>query len=368
MPKHCRIPDCGGPVRRDSKTGLCFTHYRAEQLRSVAAATPTVDADREQRRQKADASLLKQKYESALKTIERQESELRSLNILNEGRAIYKITPTRGSSANEGTVVIAASDWHLEEKVGTEVGGLNRYDLDIARQRVERFFQGALSLTNLLGQDIRIDTIVLALLGDFITNDIHDELKELALLPPMQAIVFAQNLITSGIQYILDHSAYKLVIPCHSGNHARTTKTTHFSAENGHSLEWLMYVGLAGYFRHEPRVSFIIPEGYHSYMQIYDWTVRFHHGHAIKYGGGIGGIFIPAFKAISQWSKAQKADLDVFGHFHQMKDGGNFLSNGSLIGYNGFALSIKADFERPKQLLFLIDRKRGRTATWPIFV
>jgi hypothetical protein len=96
--------------------------------------------------------------------------------------------------------------------------------------------------------------------------------------------------------------------------------------------------------------------------------IRFHHGHAINYQGGIGGIFIPAFKAISQWDKARPVDLDLFGHFHQCKDGGKFLSNGSLIGFNAYALSIKADYEEPKQQLFMIDKNRGRTCTWPILL
>jgi hypothetical protein len=80
------------------------------------------------------------------------------------------------------------------------------------------------------------------------------------------------------------------------------------------------------------------------------------------------GIDIPVKKAIAQWNKARQADLDVFGHFHQRKDGGNFLSNGSNIGYNSFALSIKADYEAPAQQLFMIDKKRGRTCTWPVLV
>jgi hypothetical protein len=37
-----------------------------------------------------------------------------------------------------------------------------------------------------------------------------------------------------------------------------------------------------------------------------------------------------------------------------------------MIGYNSFALSIKADYEKPRQALFLMDKKRGRTCLWPI--
>ena len=58
----------------------------------------------------------------------------------------------------------------------------------------------------------------------------------------------------------------------------------------------------------------------------------------------------------------------MFGHFHQRKDGSNFISNGSNIGYNPFALSIKADYEAPSQQLFMINKKYGRTCTWPVLV
>jgi hypothetical protein len=286
---------------------------------------------------------------------------------LKASAAPTTIAPHYGSGTSEATPVIVASDWHVEEIVGAEVGDLNRYNPEIAGQRARTFFQAALRLVQLLNQDVTINTVVLALLGDFITNDIHGaENAEKNAQLPINAIVTAQNLIIAGIEFFLANSQYKLVIPCHSGNHARTTQTTRFASESGHSLEHLMYLTLALYFRNEPRVQFIIGESLHSYLKVYDWTIRFHHGHAVKYAGGVGGIYIPVNKAIAQWNKAQRADLDVFGHFHQLRDGGNFICNGSMIGYNAFALSIKADFELPKQALFLMDKKRGRTCTWPI--
>jgi hypothetical protein len=184
----------------------------------------------------------------------------------------------------------------------------------------------------------------------------------------MHALIEAESWIISGLQFLLDESDLTITLPCHSGNHARTTNETRYASESGHSLEYLMYRHLADRFRNEPRLNFVVPEGQHSYVQVYDTTIRFQHGHAIKYAGGVGGIFIPAFKAISQWNKARHADLDIFGHFHQSKDGGNFLSNGSAIGYNAFALNIKADFEKPQQRLTLIDKRRGRTCTWPVLL
>jgi hypothetical protein len=329
-----------------------------------------VRADRDKAKAAAAHSDLKKKYIEALETIEQQEKELRAVNVLEQGTAPFAIEPKAGSGTSEATAVIVASDWHIEETVGAEVGGLNTYSLPIAEQRAVRFFQSALRLVNLLKQDVSIPTIVLALLGDFITNaEMHNgDLAEACSLPPTMALAKAQNLLLSGIDFLLAHTDANFVIVCHSGNHARTTQKTRFGAENGHSLEYLMYLTLAKVYRDNPRVTFIIPEGMHSYVQVYDTTIRFQHGHAIKYGGGVGGIYIPVNKAIAQWDRARRADLNIFGHFHQQIDGGNFVCNGSLIGYNAFALSIKASFEKPKQTLLLIDRKRGRTCLWPIFV
>jgi hypothetical protein len=118
----------------------------------------------------------------------------------------------------------------------------------------------------------------------------------------------------------------------------------------------------------EKRVKFIIPESYLAYVQVYDQVLRFHHGDGIKYHGGVGGITIPLNKAIAQWNKAKHANLDVIGHWHQLRDVGNYVCNGSMIGYNAYALSIKADFEKPRQAFFLMDRDRGKTINGPIFL
>jgi hypothetical protein len=358
----CNGPGCDNKARRH---GLC------ESCGKTIPKNPTdqVAADRERAKLVADAATLKLKYAVALKTIDRQERELASITALGQGVDALAIEPKFGSGTSEATPVLVASDWHIEEEVGAEVGGLNRYDLEIAEARAKNFFSAGLRLLKLLNQDVKISTVVLALLGDFITNDIHGaENAEKNGLTPTNAIVTAQNWLIGGIEFLLNHTPYNFIIPCHSGNHGRTTQTTRFAAENGHSLEYLMYLHLAAYFRNEPRVQFQVAEGMHSYLDVYGKTIRFHHGHAIKYGGGVGGIYIPTNKAIAQWSKGRRADYDVFGHFHQLIYAPNFVCNGSLIGYNAFALSIKADFEPPQQALFMIDKKRGRTCCWPILM
>jgi transcriptional regulator with XRE-family HTH domain len=313
-----------------------------------------------------------QKMKTVHKSLQLRYAEMQKrLDIVEEiGPPI--ITPIKKKEkkgGTEATMLLVASDWHVEEIVNPDtINFLNEYNPEISKVRAENFFKSGQRLFEIIRRDVKATTIVLPMLGDFITNDIHDEMAENNAMLPMDAMIYAQNLFASGIKFLLEHTDCKIVLPCHSGNHARTTRQVHISTEHGHSLEYFMYKNLESSFSEEERVEFNVTTGYHSYLPIYDVMVRMHHGHAIKYAGGIGGIFIPTYKAIAKWNQAKHADLDIFGHFHQMKDGGSFLSNGSLIGYNAFALRIKADYEPPRQTFCVIDSKRGKTFTCPILV
>ena len=305
------------------------------------------------------------KYKELLKDLERAERERDGVIQLSETSS-YVIN-ARKSSKGEATAVLVASDFHYEEKVEpAAVSDLNEYNLTIARKRIKQFFQNSLRLIEIQRSGVDINNVVLALLGDFITGSIHDDLMEGNQLSPIHALIEVEEHIISGIEFLLENAKAQLVVVCHSGNHGRATIKQRQATEAGNSFERYMYHCIANHFKDDKRINFIIPEGYHSYMTVYGYKMRFHHGHALRYGGGIGGLFIPTYKAISQWNKARTVDLDVFGHFHQSKDGGSFICNGSMIGYNAYALSIKAEFEPPKQTFFLVDKKKGRTIVSPI--
>jgi hypothetical protein len=369
--KKCRnFATCGTMIYRDSITGFCRPCYEKERV--VAKPGAQVAIDQERMRAAEELRTLRGKYAAALKTIERQEAELGWVTKMREGiDTTYTIEPHQKSGTSEATPVLLASDWHNEEIVkASHTNGLNEFNLEIFDKRSTRFFAASLNLIkNHINPGVAVREVVLALLGDFITNDIHDaENAESNALLPIDALINVQNKLVAGINFLLNNSPYTFVLPCKVGNHSRTTFKVRAATETGHSLETLMYIFLAAEFKNEPRVKFVIDDSYHTYLQVYDKTLRFHHGHSIKYQGGIGGLFIGAYKAIDGWDDGRRADIDCFGHFHQTKDGGKFLSNGSLIGYNAFAVRIKARYEPAQQTLFLIDKKRGKTCTWPIYV
>jgi hypothetical protein len=336
-------------------------------------ATPQERLEVQKEKIAAKTSDQKKMLDEAVKQIAVLEKENAAIQDLRERTPqLTAIVPQKPSGDSESVAFMIMSDWHSEEEVlAGQVGGLNVHNLEVGAQRAENAWKGCQRFYDIFRRDTHIGTIVLGLLGDFITNSIHEDGAESNLLAPSDAIYRVQNLILSGIRFLLDTTDANLLIVCHSGNHGRTTKEQRIATETGNSLEQYMYYNMRDQLANEPRVKFQIAEGYHSYVRLFDdkYTVRMHHGHGMNYGGGIGGITTPVNKAISQWNKGVKANLDVFGHFHTKFDGGNFVANGSLIGYNAYALRIKADYERPSQTFFLVNKKfNAKTIVTPIYV
>jgi hypothetical protein len=336
--------------------------------------TPDMRLDLEKEKLKAKHSGKAEELKAAMQRILDLETKLEIVGNMGEKTPqLTVIVPKTPSSTSESVAFMVGSDWHIEEDVDpATVSGKNEFNLKIMEQRVLRFFQGQHRMFDLQKRHTDIHTIVLALLGDFITNTIHEDLAESNNLHPTDAIYRAEGLIISGIKFLLENTPKEteLLVVCHSGNHGRMTKKQRGTTEAGNSLEHVMYYHIRDMFLGEPRLKFQIAEGYHSFVTLFDrYRVRLHHGHSIKYGGGMGGITIPVLKAIAAWNQAERADLDVFGHFHQLINYGNFVANGSLIGYNDFAVRIKAAFEQPQQAFFLVNREwNSKSVSAPVFL
>ncbi len=294
--------------------------------------------------------------------LKEQENLRRELELL---KSIHPTSPATIEPAEpiEGSAIacLMATDWHVEESVElAKMHGLNCYNLQIAEQRAQNFFRNGLRLTNIFSASSAIDTMFLYFGGDFITNYLHEENRETNLLGPAEAANYAMKLLNDGITFLLKNSSYKLIIDCVPGNHGRMTMKMHKSHATETSLETFMYQSLAQLYKDEPRVTFRVANSKMLYRKFFeDFTVRMIHGDDISYGGGIGGITIPIRKKIAAWDKAVRADLTLMGHFHQRIDGGDFLVNGSLIGYNEYAQAIGASPEEACQLFFLLHERNG---------
>ncbi len=363
--------------------GTTETAVRCLLQRRVGRVEPAVRA---RPRPAKDDSTLQQalaRYEEALarrgeatriKTLERDLSTLHKIMDTLSTATSAPLEPIRRhefkSGLREATAVALLSDVHSEEIVRRgETPVANEYNPEIAERSIARFFAGYRWLIDFHRNAFEIRNLVLWLGGDLMSGHIHEELKETTASAPIETLLWLRPRLMAGIDSLLDDPKLeRLTIPCSYGNHGRNTQKPFRSRGAAHSYEWLLYQVLADSYRGNPRVQFLADASAHQYVKVYEWDLHFHHGDETNYNGGVGGVTIPLNKSVAQWDQAKKCHYHHFGHWHQYIDTGRVVVNGSVIGYNAYAMSIKATPEPPQQAFYLLDAKRGKTCKSPIWV
>jgi hypothetical protein len=251
-----------------------------------------------------------------------------------------------------------------------QTNGLNEYNLGIFDQRSRRFFSNLRKLVDKEAQDINIRNLVLAVIGDMITGSIHGDGAESNQLGPMDAIALVGDTLMGGVHQLLRDTdkSLTLTLILKPGNHSRITQKQRVQTEHENALEWLMGHYIAREFRNNPRVRVVRERNLMSYLEVHGRLLRFTHGHAFNYKGGIGGMTVPVIRKIQKWDRGQQAYRTYFGHLHTYFPGPIFTSNGSMIGYSPFGEWVGAEYEPPQQAFELIDSKHGVTVRTQILL
>lgn len=331
-----------------------------------------VAADRGLQRAVDEVRDLREKYKHTLAQIAELESQNEAILAIKSPVEPFTIKADPGKDGGEAVAIIQASDWHVEEKVDpSTVGGRNEYNPDIAEARARMFFQNGLKLIRKERQGVAIDRVILALSGDLVSGFIHEELEESNYLSPVEAIQFVKRLVIGGLKLWKEDGGFKeILVATNYGNHGRTTKKIRVSTGHRNSYEWMAAGDLAAMFDGDEVIRFQTTNSYFNFVRCFGHSLRFHHGDAVKYGGGIGGLTIPLLRYVSKSNLQHPADADFIGHFHQLTPysrAHRFVVNGSLIGFNAYAQRIGASPEPPMQSFHLLDSEKGFTVSAPIF-
>jgi len=314
------------------------------------------------------------KYQALLKVLEKKEHQLTEYeafgSLVDDDLGADPIKVIVKTKKSESTAILPLSDIHYEELVDpATINNLNKHNPQISTERFNKYFENAVRLIEMSRSNTEINTLVLWLGGDLINGYIHEEMVETNSMSPPDACIKVFSLIITGIDFLLEHSkAKEIIVPTSVGNHARTTEKRRVATNVQNSYEWILYNFLAKHYENNDRVKFKLSRGYFNILDVYGYKIRFHHGENVRYHGGVGGLTIPLNKAVKAWNEAHKVDLDVLGHWHQLTFSKKFIVNGSMVGYNAYAESIKAEFERPQQAFFLMHPRYGKTIQTPIFV
>jgi hypothetical protein len=341
-----------------------------DEIAADVAASQRLASDAEIARLRSELANAKGLYKAALQAIDAERARADTIAGLVGIEAVrQKVTTPKAGKKHAATMVVLLSDIHAEERVDPDtVNGLNDYSLDICDQRMSELMERFAVLLEHERQLARIDRVVVWLGGDFISGHIHDDTAELAQLAPLTATRWIGGRLRGFLDAVAEN-AKEVVVATNSGNHGRSTEKLRIGTELEHSFEQNLYLTMAA-AESKKNVRWQVGTGYLNYLDLDGFMIRFHHGHAIKYGGGVGGITVPTNKAIAAWDAVKRADLTCFGHWHQFQwlRAGRYVANGSVIGHSAYATRIKAAYEPPCQACIVIDHGRHEvTKAMPIY-
>ena len=325
-----------------------------------------LERDMKLRRLKSMTKEYRDKYKLLSKKYDRVLQEYNDFSRINKEYDPSKI-PLTELDKEEEVAICQWSDWHVGESVTEETTeGMNKFDQLICSQRVERLINKTLHEINIRRKHFDVSKLIVNLGGDFMGGYIHPELEQTNLLSPVEEVIFATRLLSDSLATLRDEGGFeRIVVLCDRGNHGRTTRRMQYANAYETSYETLLYVNLQSKF---PEFDFQISKAPLAHYEIGNFVIRHFHGEEIRYRGGIGGLTIPLNKKLAGWNSNGKANLNLMGHYHHFSMPNAQTSlNGSLVGWNAYAMAKGIPYEPPIQtLMFYSPEKEMVSARMPI--
>lgn len=284
----------------------------------------------------------------------------------------WMIKPHNNTKA-PGVPVMMWSDWHWGEVVDpSQIGGVNEFDMTIARQRAKRLVENTIDLlkNHMVCPDY--PGVVINLGGDFVSGNIHDELAATNEEQIMPVILDLYGVLIECLTIMADEFG-NVFVPCVTGNHGRDTHKIYNKGRNFTNFDWLLYCFLSKHFEKDNRVRFLIPNGPDALYSVYGHRYLLTHGDQFRGGDGVIGALGPIIRGDhrkrSRNGQINMAyDTMILGHWHQLIQLQRLIVNGSLKGYDEYAYANSFGYEVARQALWITHPNHGITFTMPVNV
>ena len=273
---------------------------------------------------------------------------------------------------SSATLVVMLSDTHFDEVVNPdEMEGLNAYNREIAVMRLERWTQNVIKMARHYLSGVSYDGVVIILGGDIFTGDIHEELALTNEDTMIGSLLFWSEQVAAAIQLLTDEFKKCHVVSV-VGNHGRTTRKPRMKQRVRTNFDWLIAKMIERHFTKDKRVTFSIPESADALIKIYDHGHLVTHGDQVSGGSGWGGIYSPIMRMRSRKEARYLATGKSFqtmwlGHWHQYISTPKMVVNGTMKGFDEYALLMGFGYEQPQQALALITPEKNITIQAPVF-
>ncbi len=288
------------------------------------------------------------------------------------------ITGKGVADGNRGGPITIWSDWHWGEVVNPdEVGGVNEFNVKIARARAKRLVDITVDLCyNHMGRaKTAYPGIVVCLGGDMVGGDIHEELMATNDRTTHQSINDLTDTLAAAVETVAGKFG-RVFIPCVVGNHGRSTRKPRMKGRVFTNYDWTVYCNLEREFRKSKHVQFLVSNEADASFNLFGHRYLLTHGDSlgVKGGDGIIGALGPIMRGSLKTSRSEAQigrsyDTLVIGHWHQYLTLPGLIVNNSLKGYDEYArLGLRAPYSRPSQALWFSHPEHGITAHWQVYL
>lgn len=283
------------------------------------------------------------------------------------------LLPPKGKAGKRAIACAMLTDSHFQEVVApAEVDWLNAYDDAIAEMRLRAFGTKAIEVgrDHLAGFDY--DGFTLMWGGDIFTGTIHDELTETNSMPLYAAVVYWIENLLAVINQLVDFYG-RVHNEVTYGNHGRDSKKPRGKGRAQHNIEWLLYRVLERETRHDPRITWHIPDSADTMFSIYSTRFTLTHGDQFRGGSGIAGALSPLLlgshrKTRRAMASGRPYDVLVMGHFHQYLMLPGIVVGGTMKGTDEYSYLGNFGHQEPQQAFWLTTPERGITFPTPLYV
>ena len=339
----------------------------AEDLQEAAAEELVARQQHRTRRTIADLRAELREMNALADSLEERNALLESLQAKPQRARKLKPTKRKRGGKRPAAFVALASDWHTCEIVSRQsTGGINEHNQEIGVERAWRWARSLVSLVKREQASSEIQSLAIWLGGDMLVNDgLHYKSERTCDLSPPDEARFIRDLLAELLTWIrAELDVPRIVVPTSWGNHDRSTPKMLAGHAGDYSHIQPVYRDLAAWFGADSSMEFRIAESEFLPLDLHGYKVLFHHGHAIRFGGGVGGLAVPFLRAAGRL----RADYDFstlcIGHHHQRNvfQGGVGIANGSLVGANGYSRALGLPSEPAAQVAFAVDLERLEVA------
>jgi hypothetical protein len=321
-----------------------------------------------------------------IKALQKENNELRKfqanydelVDLLEEAVQVYEpsdfpiyIEP-RAKKKREA--VLQFSDSHFGEVITYEdTEGLNEYNPEIAKKRIDKCFTETIEYCKEFGTDI----LNLRLLGDLVNGEIHQELLDTSAIDTTASILDLSDYLAKWITELSNHFR-SIKIQATSGNHGRFHKKPRFKKRNVLNFDYLLYE----FIRREVQEivdEFILPKSFFLFHQTLGFNFLITHGDLFKGGTGLNPISgtigrdIEKINGVFKHTGRQFQYVEI-GHFHTSIldipsfSGISVIQNGSIKGTDEFSLGAVKSGERPIQNIYVVEEDYGVKFRTPIYL